>query len=187
MTLGGTASSLRRYLALLSCSLIIALCGRITLAVSAASEQALTVAFLYNFIKLSEWPENPKDTGELTLCLSRQADINQEIQALADKQVLGKKILIKHLEQDTHPINCQLLFLSRTDNEEQVTAWIKSANHSATLLVGNVDGLLDLGGMIAIFNDDERLQFDVNLEPVKRAKIKLSSEMLKIARTVKGN
>lgn len=180
-------SIFRIYPAIALLSVSYALFGHISLAVSAASEQALTVAFLYNFIKLSKWPEDQKDTGELTLCLSRQADINLEIQTLSGKQALGKKILIKQIEQDKNPENCQLLFLSRTDSAEEVTQWIKNAGTSATLLVGNYDGLLDLGGMIAIFNDGERLRFDVDLGSVKRANIKLSSEMLKIANTVKGN
>lgn len=167
-------------------AILIALYGWSPLALPAASEQALTVAFLYNFIKLSEWPESDK-SGELAVCVSRQADIKHEVMSLSGKEVDGNKIVVVPLEQDTDTGNCHLLYLSQTDSPEDVNRWIKSASNTATLLVGNYNALLDSGGMIAIFNDGERLQFDVDLEPVKRAKIKLSSEMLKIAHTVKGN
>jgi len=166
--------------------MVITLFGQIKPALSDASEPALTVAFIYNFIKLSEWPES-SDNAHITLCLSPLAEISKEIQVLSGKQISGKKILIKQIEQNKEPENCQLLYLSRADNAEHIVRWIKTASNSATLLVGNYDALLEIGGMIAIFNDGERLQFDVNLEPVKRAKIKLSSEMLKIAHSVKGN
>jgi hypothetical protein len=41
--------------------------------------------------------------------------------------------------------------------------------------------------MIVLVNDDNRLQFDVNLDPVKRSGLKLSAQLLKIAHKLKGN
>ena len=40
--------------------------------------------------------------------------------------------------------------------------------------------------MIALATVDQRVQFDVNLAPAARAGLKLSSQLLKLARSVSG-
>jgi YfiR/HmsC-like len=54
------------------------------------------------------------------------------------------------------------------------------------LMVSNNREFLDMGGMIVLIDDDERLQFEVNLERVKRVGLKLNAQLLQIAHEVRG-
>lgn len=153
-------------------------------AASATSEQALTVAFLYNFLKFAEWPEGTV-TGELTLCVSDSATFGQELDAISGRKAQNKSVRIKRIELGESPRECQLLFIPGEEKPVRIREWLKNAANMPILMVGGKGEFLDMGGMIVLI-DGERLQFEVNLKPVKRAGLKLSAQLLKIAREVQG-
>jgi hypothetical protein len=155
------------------------------LAAPATSEQALTVAFLYNFLKFAEWPEHVV-TGELTLCVTDSATFGQELDALSGRLAQNKNVRIKRIELGESPRECQLLFIPRVEKPIRIREWLKNTENTPILIVSNMGEFLDLGGMIVLIDDGKRLQFEVNLDQVKRAGLKLSSQLLQIARTVRG-
>ena len=46
--------------------------------------------------------------------------------------------------------------------------------------------LVDSGGGVGLFMSDRQLRFDVNLNAIETAQLKVSSQLLKLARTVRG-
>jgi hypothetical protein len=65
--------------------------------------------------------------------------------------------------------------------------WLKNTENMPTLMVSSMSEFLEMGDMIILIDDGKRLQFEVNLERVKRVGFKLSAQLLKIAREVRGN
>jgi hypothetical protein len=62
---------------------------------------------------------------------------------------------------------------------------LKAVENTSILTVAESEGFLDANGMINLFVENDRLQFDINLAAAKKANLKLDSEMLKLAKTVK--
>ncbi|MEQ1544325.1 YfiR family protein [Methyloglobulus sp.] len=147
--------------------------------------QTLSVAYLYNFMKLSEWPTETK-TNELTLCITQEGDLAKELDSLAGKEAQNHTLIIKRLVQGDDANECQLLFLPSEEKPLRIQAWINTLKDVPVLTVSDLEGFLDQGGMIALVNDGVRLQFEVDLERVEHTGIKLSSKMLQIAREVRG-
>jgi len=156
------------------------------LAMAGTSEQALTVAFLYNFLKFAEWPEDPSQS-ELTLCVIESADFGNELEKIAGRSVQNKKVRIKQLGLNENPGGCQLLFIPGEEKPVRIREWLKNTANTPILVVSNMNEFLDMGGMILLVENDQRLQFEVNLEPVRRAGLRLNSQLLQIARSVRGN
>jgi YfiR/HmsC-like len=153
---------------------------------AATSEQALTVAFLYNFLKFAQWP-NGVMGDNLGLCVTDNADLIQELDHLAGKMAQDKPVLILRKSMNATLQGCQLLYLPATEKPLRVKQWLSNVGNQPILTVSNNDNFLELGGMIALVDDGEHLQFEVNLPPLKAAGLKLSAQLLKIARDVKGN
>jgi YfiR/HmsC-like len=153
---------------------------------TANSEQALTVAYLYNFLKFTEWPPSVINSG-ITLCVTDSAAFGTELDVISGRPAQNKTIRVKRIELGENPKECQLLFLPREEKPIRVREWLNSTANSPTLMVSNLADFLDMGGMIALINDGDRLQFEVNLERVRPAGLKLSAQLLKIAREVRGN
>jgi YfiR/HmsC-like len=147
--------------------------------------QTLAVAYLYNFMKLSEWPTGAAPQ-ELTLCITQEGDFAKELDSLTGKEAQSHSLKIRRIIQGDNVRECQLLFLPSEEKPVRIQEWIKSLRNEPVLTVSDLDGFLDQGGMIALVNDDGHLQFEVNLALVEQAGIKLSSKMLQIARDVRG-
>ncbi len=155
-------------------------------AISATNEQTLTVAFLYNFLKFAEWPTGTVN-GEITLCVTDNAPFGEELDAISGRIAQNKKVRIKRVELGDNPHECQLLFLPREEKPVRIREWLNTTANSPTLMVSNTKEFLDMGGMIVLIDDGGRLQFEVNLERVKPTGLKLSAQLLKIAKDVRGN
>ncbi len=165
--------------------LVIGMASANTLSAS-SSEQVLTVAFLYNFLKYAEWPEGSVN-GEITLCVTDSAAFGDELDAISGRSAQNKIVRIKRIELGESPRECQLLFLSREEKPVRIFEWLKNTANSPILMVSNMSKFLDMGGMIVLIDDSDRLQFAVNLDRVKPSGLKLSAQLLKIARDVRGN
>lgn len=94
---------------------------------------------------------------------------------------------MKRVELGDNLNTCQLLFIPREEKPVRIRDWLKNVNNLPILVVGNLDDFLELGGMIVLLEDNNRLQFEVNLVPVVKAGLKLNAQLLKIAHQVKGN
>jgi hypothetical protein len=95
-------------------------------------------------------------------------------------------VRVKRIELGQSAKDCQLLFLPREEKPIRIREWLNNAKNTPTLMVSNVDDFLDMGGMIALIDDGTRLQFEVNLDQVRPTGLKLSAQLLQIARAVRG-
>ncbi len=153
-------------------------------AAPAASENTLIAAFLYNFLKFTEWPEGTIKT-ELVLCTSKSLTF-EELDAISGRSVQSKPVRIKRISFHESTNECQLLFLPREDSAEQIREWLKIVDQRPILIVSNIRDFLDMGGMITLINDGKNLNFEVDLERVKYAGLRLNAQLLQIARGVRG-
>lgn len=151
----------------------------------APTEQELTVAFIFNFLKFVEWPQGSVDEY-LNLCVTEANSLAKELDQVAGHLAQNKPVQIKHLVWGGHVDDCQLLFIAREEKPARVQDWIKAAKTTPVLLVSNSPDFLDQGGMIELVSDDTRLHFEINFPPIKAVNLKLSSHLLKIAREVRG-
>ena len=165
---------------------LIALLGSNTAAATPLTEvQSLTIAFLYNFMKLSAWPSETSAT-ELTLCVTEGGEFGAELDSMIGKPVQNKTLSVKRLVLGDNPNDCDLLFLPGEEKPIRLHEWLKLIESKPVLTVSDAPHFLDEGGMISLVNEDNRLQFEVNLELVEKAGIEMSSQILKIARDVRG-
>lgn len=146
------------------------------------SEPQLKAAFLVNFFKYVEWP--PSSSGA-TICLLGQDAVGNHLSAYEGRTVAGSEIHIRRISRREEIAGCQQLYVGPGD-ESRVADLIKSGEPPATLVVGEGESFIRHGGAIALVRVDNRLAFDINLETTTRAKLRLSPQMLRVAREVIG-
>jgi YfiR/HmsC-like len=169
-----------------SISLLVGIfCSNVSLSAPPSEMQTLTIAFLYNFMKLSEWPTGVTADG-LTLCVTEGRDFSKELDSIIGKPIQNKTLLVKRLTQGDNPNGCQLLFLPSEEKLIRLREWLKLIENKPVLTVSDMPEFLDEGGMIVLVSDGNHLQFEVDLWRAERVGIKMSSKMLQIAREVRG-
>lgn len=156
-----------------------------SVALPATNEQTLTVAFLYNFLKFAEWPETVSGS-EISICMTDSSFLGEELKAIEGRSARNKTVHIKTIDLGESPITCQLLFLPREEKPIRVKEWLRLCENLPILTVANSEDFLQIGGMVMLVDDGSRLQFEVNLEPVRKAGLKLNAQLLGIARNVLG-
>ena len=100
--------------------------------------------------------------------------------------IQSKRVIIQRVNFRGFQSDCQLLYLSREENIDQIYQWLKITDHKPILIVSNVNEFLDMGGMIILINNGKTLSFEIDLERIKHAGLKLNAQLLQIARDVRG-
>lgn len=147
-----------------------------------ASEAQLRAAYLVNFLKYVEWPGG---ASRATICLFGQDGLAASLAAYEGRTVQGREIHIRRVNQPEQLSDCQEVFVSAAD-EDRYPALLREAGRSPMLTVGEHVRFIERGGGVALVRVDNRLVFDLNLTVINRAGLKVSPQMLRLARDVQG-
>ena len=158
------------------------------------TEPSLKAAFIYNFAKFTEWPqETLPPTGTFTACVlgaTASASASPIQAALArtvkGRQLAGRQISVVQAQIDGHLRSCHLLYLSGV-TAAQVAAILEAVQGTPVLTVSDVDEFARRGGIAQMFVEDGKMRFQLNLEAAKRARLELSSKLLVLAAQVFGD
>jgi hypothetical protein len=167
--------------------------GVLTLVLAAAAAQErdapeyeIKAAFLYNFATFVEWPpasfagpESPFQVGVLG-----QDPFGRVLEeAFAGKTVHNRRIVIRRSSEVGDLAASHLLFVC-TSERERAPKDLEFLKGVPVLMVGEFPGFATMGGCINFFIEGKKVRFEVNLEAAKRANLKVSSKLLRLARVV---
>jgi hypothetical protein len=152
-----------------------------------ASEYAIKAAFLYNFAKFTEWP--PESAGKaddpITLCVVGEDPFGNILnQTIEGKTVRGRRMVIWRLRPGEDLKGCQIAFIGSPERS-QMQAILERLKGAGVLTVGDSEGFAALGGMINFTKVDNKVHFNVNVNAAERARLKISSKLLSLAKIVK--
>jgi len=149
-------------------------------------EYQVKAAFLYNFAKFIEWPDEEFPAADSPLIIGIVGD--DPFGSILDQTVRGKTInghplVLRRFVPGEDFKQCHLLFISRSlkDSVESILAALKS---ESIVTVSEIENFARRGGMINLIVADESVKFEINLPAVERAGLKISSKLLSVARAV---
>ncbi len=149
------------------------------------SEFVVKAAFIYNFFKFTDWPVAPgaQQLPTYNLCFpGNPMPYAQAISALDGKMVAGKPVSV-HLEVRGEQLkSCHMVVLFEEDGVDL----LRELATLPVVTVSDMAGFIHRGGMIGLVQNDKRLGFEVNLEVANANNIRFSSQMLKLAKSVRG-
>ncbi|MFQ5605162.1 MAG: YfiR family protein [bacterium] len=153
------------------------------------TEYQIKAAFLYNFAKFVDWPkEVVEDTTQPLIIgiLGRDPFGSDLDEMIAGKTVKGKKIVIKRFDKIEDWEFCHLLFISSSERRrmKKNLAILREFN---VLTVGETPDFAVNGGVIRLFNQNNKVRFAINIEAAERSHLKISSRLLNLARIVENS
>ena len=149
-------------------------------------EYQLKAAFLYNFAKFVEWPQDAfqDSNSSLIVGILGEDPFGDHIDFIRNKSVKNRKLEIRHFDTIEDANNCHILFVSASEAEGLVEV-LESLNNLTILTVSDMDLFIENGGIIKFELNDEKLGFTINSEAIKQADFKISSQLLKFGKLVK--
>lgn len=145
-------------------------------------EYALKAAFIYNFANFTEWPVSNAET--LNLCVLGSNPFDNALSSIEGKQAGKAKLVIKHVATNGNAIRgCQMVFISASEKGDLQTI-LDIARESSILTIADLQGAAQQGVMIGLTVEQKKITFEVNLEAARRARLNISSKLLRLAKVV---
>lgn len=148
----------------------------------ATTEQQLKAAYLVNFLKYIEWPESH---ARATICLFGRDVMSGPLAAYEGRLISGRELVLRRVSSPDQFGDCQILFVPDIE-ESRFAAVLRWTEGLPILTVSDAEYFARQGGGIALVREESRLQFDVNLDALGRARLKAASQMLRLARQIIG-
>lgn len=150
------------------------------------TESQVKAAYVLNFAKFTDWPPAAFGTGTTTLnvCVFGTAETASGFASIHGKLVHGREANVRLAPKSTELNTCHVLYLDAGERTN-AAAMLKAAAGRPVLTVGDGEGFVDLGGMLALVLVDGRVRFDANREAVRAHGLQLRAQLLSLARVVR--
>ena len=152
------------------------------------TEYQVKAAYLLNFLKFVEWPGDPNaDIRERWIIgiVGENPFGDGLTQIITGKTVQGHELEVRQFQSGDDLRSCRVLFISASE-KRRLPATLAALNGSSILTVGDMDHFIESGGMIQFVMEEKRVRFAIDISASSRARLKLSSKLLSLARTVTG-
>ena len=148
-------------------------------------EYAVKAAYLYNFAKFVEWPPGTFATTDapLLICIAGDNPFGAALATLSDKTVENHPVRLRHMPTAGSLAQCHIVFISRTE-QGRFRAMLEKLDDLPILSVSDIADFTRAGGMIDLVEVEQRIRFNINLSAARRARLRLSSQLLKLATIV---
>jgi hypothetical protein len=149
-----------------------------------ASDSDIKAAFIYNIIKYASWPESTlQHDGHLVLCYVGAASaLSESIANLHGKHVDAHTIDVRNTTRMDNLESCHVVVLGQ---DLALEALHRIVTRFA-LTVGEGESFVAEGGGVGLFQVGDRIRFDVNLDASHGQGVRISAQVLRLARNVRG-
>jgi len=156
---------------------------------SEASEYQVKAAFLYHFAQFVEWP--PEETlkgasSPLTYCTIGEDPFHGSLDAALNAKTIGTRPLqVRHVKRASELQGCHVAFIGEKE-KKLLPAVLEILKRNPVLIVGESEHFVQDGGTIGFRLEENKIRFEINVEAAEKAKLKISSRLLTLAKTVVG-
>jgi len=119
----------------------------------------------------------------LQLCVLGGNPFGAALNTISGKSVGGRKLEVSLLDMDADTRKCAMLFIA-TPAEKHLERIAALARGRGMLTLGDTPGFAQRGAMVNFFPEDGKIRFEINVGASRRAGLKISSQLLKLARIV---
>jgi hypothetical protein len=150
-----------------------------TNAAEKASEYEVKAAYLYNFAKFVQWPED--GGASFDICILGTDPFGGALGAIVEGESLrGRRVVIRATDRSAAVTDCNMVFVAASERS-RITQIVESLEQRPVLTVSDIPQFAEKGGVIGFVNKGGRVRFEVNLTAAQEAKLVVGSGLLSVA------
>jgi hypothetical protein len=146
----------------------------------AFDEYQVKAAFIRNFVKFVEWPSGAPRA--LTLCILGDDPFRDAFKGRSDLGD-GRSLSGRRIGRALEGGECQILFVP-PGGRAAIPEIVAALEGKPVLTIGDGEGTATAGLMLGFVNEESKVRFEANLEPVRKSGLVVSSRLLGLAKTV---
>ena len=149
-------------------------------------EYQIKAAFVYNFLKFIDWPSDAllETSDTVTICVLGHDAAAEAFETIRDKVVSGRRLVVQQIQAVRGLEACHVLFITSSE-ERRLPQVMQNLQRSSVLTVGEMESFIPSGGIINFVIENNKVRFQINSTGATRARLKLSSHLLRLATVVK--
>jgi len=179
-----------------SCLLIFILCFQPGILCAAPNgspprlkQEQIKAVYLYNFLNFVTWPDYSKKTSTNTtsriIGILGKAPISRALHDLATSLAETRRMKIKMIDYGPYKDgmelkNCDILFINNTE-QNNFKKIIANLGQAPVLTVSDNKNFVKKGGMISLFEVNDRIRYSINRQALNQAGLKSNSLLLNSA------
>ncbi|MGD9159709.1 MAG: YfiR family protein [Desulfobacteraceae bacterium] len=141
----------------------------------------MKAAFIERFTRFIEWPENAFQSESFKILILGENPFGTTLEKLfAITRIKNREVEIKYSGNTGSVKDCQIVYISPSCKKDlkKIVELLSGGN---ILSIGDTEGYADQGVMINFFIDKNVLRFELNIEEIKKSKMKVSTLLEKVA------
>lgn len=161
---------------------------RLVDAAQSPTEFQVKAAYLFNFLKFVEWPDDPgaDPHGKWIIGFVGDTPVSDELERLVEgKSVLGRDLQVRKFQPGDNLSACNILFIGESQ-KKRLPAILAALRGSSVLTVADMENFISAGGMVAFVVEDSRVKVAIDVAATGRARLRVSSKLLALAHIVGG-
>ncbi len=151
-----------------------------------SKEYQLKAAFLYNFAQFVKWPSSSfaADNAPFYIGILGDDPFGGAIEKIIQGESIDNHKLVILRSRNVEDLkDCQLLFISKSE-EDHVAKILFKLDARPILLVSEIDGFAQSGGVINLYLQGGKVRFGINPNAAQRRGLKVSSQLLSLGRII---
>ena len=151
-----------------------------------ASEYQIKAAYLYYFSTYVRWPEGvAAGGGDLVIGILGDDPFGRLLDdTLRDKSAGERRLTVRRFADARAAIRSHILFVSPSE-ETRLPRILETLAGTPVLTVSDIDRFAERGGQVGFRMEDRKVRFDINLASTESAGLRISAQLLKLARIVR--
>jgi hypothetical protein len=152
---------------------------------ASAPDQREKAACVFNLVQYANWPaamfKRPQDPLVLTV-LGDNAFAHSLEQAAKGKRVAGRSVVVRLTTNPSAAAKTShLVFIPRSESL-RLDKSLRALSAAQVVTVSDLPGFTAAGGVVQIFNEKNKLRFEINKPAADRTGVTFSAKLLKLAR-----
>jgi len=149
---------------------------------TAASESDVKAAFIFNFLKFTQWPAAAfaSNSEPILVCVQAGGDLDGPINTLSNRTVQNRTIQVRRVPAGDSEAPCHVKYFGAS----VVGASRDLLAKRSVVTIGDAPRFAETGGIVNFYRSDGRLRFEINVQAARQANIYFSADLLRLARIV---
>ncbi|MDB6025462.1 MAG: YfiR family protein [Verrucomicrobiales bacterium] len=147
-------------------------------------EYKFQAVYFFNFLQYTQWPEEkfPRPDAPVIIGVLGENPFGSALdEAVKDEVIQGRRVIVKYYRRAEEMDLCHALYICRSE-ERNIANILPRLGKESVLTVSDMNRFTERGGHIQFLSEKEKLRFAINLTELKNSRLKLSSQLLKLAK-----
>ena len=150
--------------------------------------EQIKAAFIYNFTKFTNWPDNAFASSDtpLTLCTFGAEGLHSALHRIQGKRVKSRTLTTRHPFSVEEFNQCHLIFFGAAA-KPRLRNFLRDLEHRPILTIGDVPRFIGDGGIINLETVNGKIRIEINVAAAEQAGLRFSSKLLRLSNVVRNS